>query len=274
MGSAGVSLSGYGWAREAGAAADATTPSAAIEPLLDRYLHRTSTAASLAVPSAFPSALAASASPHYAYASSTTLRKHASTYSSTKLKRQRAFEAAVRRSWVPSFGIDATDMSIVGIDAGSALHPDRADLTTITLRLPQHLCIILSQLLTRHDSTLKELGVRAVRELPQHRRRPPQVKAVGDWLVETSRLGRGKAAISELKRTLTHAISEGSLFRPPLRRSDTGELYRSRDGIRFSGGGARLHRDGSTARGFLTRDPVTVHAMGRMIAGGSGVTGA
>ena len=102
------------------------------------------------------------------------------------------------------------------------------------------------------------------------------MKQVRDWLTEYQRHGRGKLACCELKRTLTHAISEGALYRPPLRRSDLdGVVYRTRDGESFLAGGPRLHQDGSVAKGFLTRDPITTFAMGRMIAGGFGrVTGA
>ena len=187
---------------------------------------------------------------------------------------RRAFEAAVRRCWLPTHGINAADLRIETYEGGSALHPSDPGLTTLQVAMPRHFGLLLEQLLERRDAALRDLGIRAVREVAPPKRRPAQIKPVRDWLAEKQRLGRGKAAHSQLKRTLTHAMSEGALFRPALRRSDTvGDLYRTRDGLRLGGGGPRRHNDGSLAAGFMTRDPIPAFAMGKMISGKSGVTG-
>jgi hypothetical protein len=234
----------------------------------------------LPAPLALASAITPSTSP---YASTSVLASALRDFAaelpngsaSTEAAARSAFESAVRRCWMPSHGFGASDVWIETVESGSALAPSDASQTTLQLRLPRHMALLLFQLLERRDGALKELGVRAAREVAPPPRRPAHVKNVHDWLAEHQRKGRGKAALSQLRRTLAHAVSEGSLFRPALRRSDTSsDLYTSRDGIRFGGGGPRRHHDGSVARGYMTRDAVPAFAMGRMIAGRSGVTGA
>lgn len=90
--------------------------------------------------------------------------------------------------------------------------------TTLTLRLPSHLALIVQVLHLRRDTVLKLLNVRSVRtEAPPPRQ--SETKPIGDAIREYVAKGKVKARESRTKITLVRAMSEG-LIRPDI--FDTG----------------------------------------------------